>query len=76
MTVHTEEEMDEDDLIIFDVERCVLTGQTVAKQKDSETKEWKSWEDLYLGGLRERCCTWSSFPQRYAPYRIGYCSGS
>jgi hypothetical protein len=30
----------------------------------------------YFGGLREPCCTWSSFPQRYAPYRAGYCSGS
>jgi hypothetical protein len=39
--VHAEEEMDEDDLTIFDVERCILTGNIVDKQKDPETKEWK-----------------------------------
>jgi hypothetical protein len=41
MAVHAEEEMDEDDLTIFDVERCILTGGIVDKQKDPETKEWK-----------------------------------
>jgi hypothetical protein len=33
--------MNEDDLTIFDVERCILTGEIVDKQKDPETKEWK-----------------------------------
>ena len=41
MTVHAEEEMDEDELTIFDVERCILTGVILDKQKDPETKEWK-----------------------------------
>lgn len=41
MTVHAEEEMDEDDLTIFDVERFILTGEIMEKQKDPETKEWK-----------------------------------
>lgn len=41
MTVHAEEEMDEDGLSIFDVERCILTGEIVDKQRDHETKEWK-----------------------------------
>lgn len=41
MTAHAEEEMDEDDLTIFDVERCILTGEITEKQKDPETKEWK-----------------------------------
>lgn len=41
MTVHAEEEMDEDELTIFDVERCILTGEIIEKQKDPETKEWK-----------------------------------
>jgi len=41
MTVHAEEEMDEDDLTIFDVERCILTGEIIDKHKDPETKEWK-----------------------------------
>ncbi len=42
MTVHAEEEeMDEDDLTIFDVEHCILTGEIVDKQRGHETKEWK-----------------------------------
>ncbi len=41
MTVHAEEEMDEDGLSIFDVERCILTGEIIARQKDRETDEWK-----------------------------------
>lgn len=41
MTVHAEEEMDEDGLSIFDVERCILTGEIIARQKDHETDEWK-----------------------------------
>ena len=31
MTVHAEEEMDEDDQTIFDVERCILTGEIIEK---------------------------------------------
>ena len=38
MTVHAEEEMDEDDLTTLDVERCILTGEIVDKQKDSDPK--------------------------------------
>jgi hypothetical protein len=41
MTVHAEEEMDEDDLTILDVERSILTGEIGHKQKDPETKEWE-----------------------------------
>ena len=41
MTVHAEEKMAEDGLAIFDVERGILTGEIVDKQKDLETKEWK-----------------------------------
>ncbi len=41
MTVHAEEEMDGDDLSIFDVERAILTGRIIERQKDSETGEWK-----------------------------------
>jgi len=33
--------MDEDDLTIFDVEHCILTGEIVDTQRDHETKEWK-----------------------------------
>lgn len=41
MTVHAEEEMDEDELSIFDVERSILTGEIIDKEKDHETNEWK-----------------------------------
>jgi uncharacterized DUF497 family protein len=35
------EEMDSDGLSIFDVERAILTGRIVERQKDAETGEWK-----------------------------------
>ena len=41
MTLHAEEEMSDDELSIFDVERCILTGAIVERQKDGETGEWK-----------------------------------
>ncbi len=41
MTVHAEEEMDDDGLTIFDVESGILTGTIIERQKDSTTKEWK-----------------------------------
>lgn len=41
MTLHAEEEMNDDDLTIFDVERAILTGEVVARQEDRETGEWK-----------------------------------
>ncbi|HLL13843.1 MAG TPA: DUF4258 domain-containing protein [Pyrinomonadaceae bacterium] len=41
MTLHAEEEMDSDGLSIFDVERAILTGRIVERQKDAETGEWK-----------------------------------
>jgi hypothetical protein len=41
MTVHAEEEMTDDNLFIFDVERVVLTGNIVERQKDRDTTEWK-----------------------------------
>ena len=41
MTLHAEEEMDDDELSIFDVERCIFTGEIIERQKDSDTKEWK-----------------------------------
>ncbi len=41
MTVHAEEEMNDDELSIFDLERCVLTGEITERQKDKETGEWK-----------------------------------
>jgi arginyl-tRNA--protein-N-Asp/Glu arginylyltransferase len=41
MTIHAEEEMTDDSLSIFDVERVVLTGSIVERQRDQETAEWK-----------------------------------
>jgi hypothetical protein len=41
MTLHAEEEMDEDNLSIFDVETVFLTGKIVRRQRDSRTGEWK-----------------------------------
>mgnify|MGYP001028755386 CR=1 FL=1 len=41
MTLHAEEEMDDDDLSIFDVERGILTGRIVERQKDRVTAGWK-----------------------------------
>ncbi|HEX8635465.1 MAG TPA: DUF4258 domain-containing protein [Pyrinomonadaceae bacterium] len=41
MTLHAEEEMDNDDLSIFEVERAILAGRIIERQKDVETSEWK-----------------------------------
>jgi hypothetical protein len=41
MTVHAEEEMENDGLSIFDIEGGILSGEIVERQKDTETGEWK-----------------------------------
>jgi len=41
MTLHAEEEMNDDDLDIFDVENAVWTGRLLQRQRDRETGEWK-----------------------------------
>ncbi len=41
MTIHADEEMDEDGLTIFDVESVVLSGKIIERQKDSSSAEWK-----------------------------------
>jgi hypothetical protein len=41
MSLHAEEEMDNDSLTIFDVERAILTGQIVERQEDRYPPEWK-----------------------------------
>ena len=41
MTLHAEEEMDDDSLSIFDVESIILTGEIIERQKDRKTREWK-----------------------------------
>jgi hypothetical protein len=39
MTIHAEEEMENDDLSILDVEHAMLTGEIIERQKDQETDE-------------------------------------
>ncbi len=41
MSLHAEEEMDEDGLTIYDVERVLLTGKVIERQKDKGSSEWK-----------------------------------
>ncbi len=41
MTLHAEEEMDEDSLSIFDVESGILTGIIVERQRERSKQEWK-----------------------------------
>jgi len=41
MTVHANDEMEDDGLTIFDVESVILTGKIIERQKDSATGEWK-----------------------------------
>jgi len=41
MTLHGEEQIDAEELSIFDVERCVLTGKIIERQKDRQTGETK-----------------------------------
>ncbi|RJP32416.1 MAG: DUF4258 domain-containing protein [Candidatus Omnitrophota bacterium] len=41
MTLHAEEEMTDDYLSIFDVERIILSGGILERQQDKDTVEWK-----------------------------------
>jgi len=41
MTLHARKEMNDDDYSIFDVERGILTGTIIERQKDQNTSEWK-----------------------------------
>lgn len=41
MSIHGDEEMNDDSLSIYDVERCILTGRILERQKDKVTAEWK-----------------------------------
>lgn len=41
MTVHAEEEMSDDNLSIYDIEQCILTGEILERQKDRVTAESK-----------------------------------
>lgn len=41
MTIHAEEEMDNDGLTVFDVESVILTGEIIERQRDRKTREHK-----------------------------------
>jgi uncharacterized DUF497 family protein len=41
MTLHAEEEMDNDGLTIYDVESVILTGTVIEQQRDRRTGEHK-----------------------------------
>ncbi|MCA9871720.1 MAG: DUF4258 domain-containing protein [Caldilineae bacterium] len=41
MTLHAEEEMTDDHLSIFDIERAILTGSVFERQTDHVSGEWK-----------------------------------
>jgi hypothetical protein len=41
MTLHAEEEMNEDGLSIYDVENCILMGTIVERQTGQRPGEWK-----------------------------------
>jgi hypothetical protein len=52
MTIHAEEEMENDDLSILDIEHAILNGDIVERQSDADTNEskyliaGKSFDDL------------------------------
>ncbi len=39
ITLHAEEEMENDKPSVFDIESCILTGKIIERQKDIETGE-------------------------------------
>ncbi len=41
VTIHADEEMDEDHLLWSDVSHALLTGTIIERQKDRDTNEWK-----------------------------------
>lgn len=41
MTLHAEEEMNNDGFSIFDIEHCILNGTIEGRQPDKRSGEWK-----------------------------------
>jgi len=41
ISLHADDEMDDDDICVFDAEHAILTGTIIERQKDRETSEWK-----------------------------------
>ena len=50
MTIHAEEEIEDDGLSILDVEKAILDGQIIERQKDPDTGEWKYLVDGNVKG--------------------------
>lgn len=40
LTIHGQDAMEDDELTIFDAERCLLTGRIVERQRDRRRHEW------------------------------------
>ncbi|MBL7133972.1 MAG: DUF4258 domain-containing protein [Phycisphaerae bacterium] len=41
VTLHADEEMNADDLTVYDVERAILTGNILERQRDTASSEYK-----------------------------------
>lgn len=41
ISIHADDEMDDDDIDVYDAEHVLLTGSLIERQKDRETHEWK-----------------------------------
>jgi len=41
ISLHADDEMDDDEIEVYDVEHALLTGNILMRQKDRETHEWK-----------------------------------
>lgn len=41
MTAHGRQEMQANDLGVFDIEHCILVGLIIERQRDRRTREWK-----------------------------------
>jgi hypothetical protein len=41
ISLHADDEMDDDDLEVYDVEHALRTGSIIERQKDRDTHEWK-----------------------------------
>jgi hypothetical protein len=41
VSLHAAEELDDDDLTIFDLENIILTGEIIERQRDRKTREVK-----------------------------------
>jgi hypothetical protein len=41
LTTHAYDEMNQDDLFVFDLENCILTGSIMTRHWDDDFGEWK-----------------------------------